>query len=164
MSTPVETSIDVDVAVHTAYNQWTQFEEFPRFMEGVEEVRQVDDTRLHWRAEIMGVTREWDAVIVEQTPDVQVAWASTSGARITGAVSFQPIDVGRTRVHLALDFDPDGFTERAAEFLGLVERRAKRDMERFKDYVEYLGEETGAWRGEIHHSMETRGGDGGYPA
>ncbi len=148
MST-VEQSIDVNVPVSTAYNQWTQFEEFPRFMEGVESVAQLNDTHLHWVADIGGVRREWDAEITEQHPDERVAWRATEGAANAGVVTFHRLDEGRTRVMLQLEFDPDGIVEATGDKLGLVRRRAAGDLERFKSFIETRGLETGAWRGDV---------------
>jgi uncharacterized membrane protein len=148
MST-IEQSVEVNVPVRTAYNQWTQFEEFPRFMEGVEEVHQVTDTRLHWTAEIAGVHREWDAEITEQTPDQRIAWKSTDGTENSGVVTFHRLSDGETKVTLQMGFDPEGFTEKAGDLLGIVRMRTKGDLERFKDFVEERGGETGAWRGEV---------------
>jgi uncharacterized membrane protein len=145
----VEESIDIDVPVRTAYNQWTQFEEFPRFMKGVEEVRQLDDTHLHWVAEIGGVRREWDAEITEQKPDERVAWRSTTGADNAGAVTFHRLGQDRTRVMLQLEFDPEGFVESAGDALGVVRRRAKGDLEQFASFIAERGRETGAWRGRV---------------
>ena len=141
--------IDVDVPVRTAYNQWTQFEDFPRFMEGVKEVRQLDDQRLHWRAEIAGKEEEWEAKITEQIPDDRVAWYNTSGARNAGVVTFHRLDEGRTRVTLQLDYEPQGVIEKAGDLLGFVSRRVEGDLQRFKEFIESRGSETGAWRGEI---------------
>jgi uncharacterized membrane protein len=146
----IEKSIEVNVPVRTAYNQWTQFEEFPQFMEGVEEVQQLDDKRLHWRASIAGKTEEWHAEIVEQTPDTVVAWRSTTGAENAGRVSFAPAGMNATRVTLRLDYDPEGIVESAGDKLGFVSRRVEGDLERFKEFIESRGAETGAWRGEIH--------------
>ncbi|MDZ4825935.1 MAG: SRPBCC family protein [Actinomycetota bacterium] len=148
MST-IEQSIEVEVPVRTAYNQWTQFEEFPRFMEGVDEVRQVTDTQLHWKAEIAGVKREWDAEITEQIPDERVAWKSTDGTENAGVVTFHRIAPETTKVMLQLDFDPEGFVESAADALGVVRLRTKGDLNRFKEFIEDRGTETGAWRGEV---------------
>jgi len=148
MST-VERSIEVEVPVRTAYNQWTQFEEFPQFMEGVESVRQSDDRHLHWIADIGGVRREWDAEITEQHPDERVAWRATSGTRNAGVVTFHRLDAARTKIMLQLEVDPDGFVEQAGDRLGFVSRRAASDLERFKEYIEARGRETGAWRGDI---------------
>jgi uncharacterized membrane protein len=148
MST-VERSIEVAVPVRTAYNQWTQFEEFPQFMQGVESVRQTDDRNLHWIAEIDGVRREWDAEITEQHPDERVAWRSTSGTRNAGVVTFHRLDADRTKIMLQLEVDPEGFVEQAGDRLGFVSRRAASDLERFKEYIEARGRESGAWRGEV---------------
>ena len=148
----IEKSIDVHVPVHTAYNQWTQFEEFPRFMEGVREVRQLDDTHLHWRAEIGGKETEWDAVITEQIPDERIAWTNTSGAKNAGVVTFHKIDPQTTRLMLQLDYDPEGAIENLGSALGVVGRRVEGDLERFKEFIESRGSETGAWRGEVRQS------------
>jgi len=142
-------SIDVDVPVRTAYNQWTQFESFPQFMEGVQEVRQLDDTRLHWRATIAGKEEQWDAKITEQNPDQRVAWTSTSGAQNAGVVTFHRLGENQTRVTLQLDYDPEGVVENVGDALGFVSRRVEGDLERFKAFIEKRGHETGAWRGEI---------------
>ncbi len=148
----IEKSIDVRVPVHTAYNQWTQFEQFPRFMEGVEEVRQVDDTHLHWRAKVGGKEEEWDAVITEQVPDQRIAWRNTSGARNAGVVTFHKLDPQCTRLMLQLDYDPEGAIENIGSALGMVGRRVEGDLERFKEFIESRGAETGAWRGEVRQS------------
>src|SRR5918995_2629586 len=149
MATTVDKSVEVNVPVTTAYNQWTQFEEFPRFMGGVQEVRQLDDKRLHWVAEIAGVKREWDARILEQVPDQKVAWAATEGATNAGAVYFQPIGTDRTMVRLSLEYEPEGLVERAGDKLNIVEKQAEADLEKFKAYIESRDTETGAWRGSI---------------
>jgi uncharacterized membrane protein len=128
----IEESIEVDVPVRTAYNQWTQFEEFPRFMEGVESVRQIDDTHTHWVAEIAGQRREFDAEITEQRPDERVAWTSRSGERQAGVVTFHRISDDRTKIMLQLDYEPEGLVDKAGDALGFVTRRAKGDLERFK--------------------------------
>lgn len=156
----VEKSIDIEVPVRTAYNQWTQFEEFPRFMDGVQEVRQLSDTRLHWVAEIAGKTREWDAEITEQLPDERVAWTSTSGARNGGAVTFHRLADETTRVMLQLEYEPEGAVEKIGDALGFVEHKANKDLERFKEFIESRGQETGAWRGEVDqdHGGSSRGG------
>lgn len=142
-------SIDVDVPVRTAYDQWTQFEEFPKFMEGVEQVRQVDDTNLEWTATVAGVTRRWTAKITEQTPDQRIAWTATSGAENAGVVTFHRLDTGRSRVTLQLDVEPDGAAEAAGDALGFVRRRVTGDLERFKEFIERRGVATGAWRGTV---------------
>ncbi len=149
MST-IEQSIDVAVPVTAAYAQWTQFEEFPSFMEGIDEVRQTDDRHLHWKASIAGVEREWDAEITEQHPDERVAWRSTSGQQNAGVVTFHKLDDGHTRVMLQQDIEPSGMAEKAADALGVIERRAKGDLERFRELIEQRGgAPTGSWRGEI---------------
>jgi uncharacterized membrane protein len=150
----IERSIEVDVPVRTAYNQWTQFEEFPRFMEGVEKVAQLDDKRLHWVAEIAGKTREWDAEITEQIPDERVAWRNIDGATNAGVVTFHYIDENKSKIMLQLEFEPEGLVEKAGDALGLVRSRAKGDLERFKSFIESRGSETGAWRGEIEQEKK----------
>jgi uncharacterized membrane protein len=148
-------SIDVRVPVRTAYNQWTQFEEFPRFMEGVERVDQLDDQRLHWVAKVGGKTKEWDAKIVEQTPDQRVAWKATSGAENAGVVTFHRIDDNMTRVTVQMDVEPEGAIEKVGDAAGIPDRQVKKDLERFKDFVESRGRETGAWRGEVKQDKLT---------
>ena len=150
-------SIDVEVPVRTAYNQWTQFEEFPRFMDGVESVQQIDDRNLHWRAEIGGKDVEWDAEIAEQVPDKRIAWNSTSGARHAGAVDFHRIDDDHCRVTLQIDYEPEGAVEKVADLLGAVKLRVKGDLKRFKEFIEERGSETGAWRGTVPNRDERRG-------
>jgi uncharacterized membrane protein len=148
MST-IEESIEVERPVRTVYNQWTQFEEFPSFMEGVESVTQIDDTHLHWVAEIAGVRREWDAEITEQHPDERVAWTSTTGTSNAGVVTFHKLNDSKTKVMLQLDVEPQGMTERAGDVLGVIRRRASGDLERFKELIESRGTETGGWRGDV---------------
>ena len=145
----IENSIEVNVPVSVAYNQWTQFEEFPKFMKGVREVRQIDDTHLHWRAEIAGKEEEWDAEITEQVPDQRIAWRSTSGAKNSGVVSFYGISDSKTRVVLKMDYGPRGFLEGLGDALGAVKARTSEDLKCFKEYLESHGKETGAWRGSI---------------
>ena len=147
--TQITESIDVAVPVTTAYNQWTQFEEFPRFMEGVEEVRQLDDKRLHWRAKIGGKEEEWDAEITEQLPDERVAWRSRTGSPNAGVVTFHHVSDTTTRVMLQLEYDPEGVVENVGDALGVVSRRVEGDLKRFKEFIESRGAETGAWRGEV---------------
>jgi uncharacterized membrane protein len=153
MASVVE-SIDVKVPVSTAYNQWTQFEDFPQFMEGVRSVRQTDDTHLHWTAEVGGVEKEWDATISEQHPDERVAWNATSGAANAGVVTFHRLDDETTRVTLQMDVDPEGAVENVGTALGFLERRVKGDLERFKEFIESRGSETGAWRGEVEATAQ----------
>jgi uncharacterized membrane protein len=137
------------VPIRTAYDQWTQFETFPEFMDGVEEITQVTETRVHWKTRIAGVSREFDTEITEQLPDERVAWKSVEGVDQAGVVTFHRIDDGTTRIMLQLDFDPDGILETVGDKLGLVKGRAKGDLERFKEFIESRGTETGAWRGEV---------------
>jgi uncharacterized membrane protein len=145
----IESSIDVDVPVRVAYDQWTQFEEFPRFMDAVESVTQVDDTHLHWSAKIAGVRKEWDAEITQQEPDQRVAWTSTSGATNAGAVDFHRLDDRKTRVTLTMDVEPDGALETVGNAIGVPEREVEGDLKRFKDYIEQRGEASGEWRGSV---------------
>jgi uncharacterized membrane protein len=145
----VEKTIEIDRPLRMVYDQWTQFEEFPRFMEGVEDVHQIDERTLHWRAKIGGRTEEWTAEIVQQEPDTSIAWRHTQGAVNSGVVIFAPIDAARCRVTLALEYDPRGFIEKVGDILGVVSRRVEGDLERFKRFVEERPAETGAWRGQI---------------
>jgi uncharacterized membrane protein len=144
----ISAAVEVGVPVPVAYNQWTQFEEFPQFMEGVLEVRQLDDKTTHWVAEIGGEREEWDAEIVEQEPDRLIAWRGIGGANHHGRVSFEPADEG-TRVSVQMEWQPSGMKESAGAVLGLDERQVEKDLERFKELVENRGVPTGAWRGEI---------------
>jgi uncharacterized membrane protein len=148
MST-VTKSIDVNVPIRVAYDQWTQFEEFPRFMDGVKSVTQLDDRHIHWVAEVAGQSKEWDAEITEQHPDERVAWTSTSGARNAGVVTFHRIDDGTTRVTVQMDVDPDGPIESIGDWAGVLDRRVQGDLERFRDFIQGRGEPTGAWRGNV---------------
>ena len=152
----VNESIEVDVPVSTAYNQWTQFEEFPQFMEGVESVRQLDDTHLHWVAEFGGERHEWDAEITEQEPDRVVAWRARDGKYNSGRVRFEPAGGARTRVDLEMVWEPEGIKEELGSALGSDSRRVKADLERFKELIERRGVESGAWRGEVHQGERTR--------
>jgi uncharacterized membrane protein len=147
--TTIEESIEVNVPVSAAYNQWTQFEDFPKFMKGVCEVRQLDDTHLHWRAEIAGKEEEWDAEITEQIPDQRIAWRSISGAENAGVVDFHKISDSTTRIMLQMDYGPKGFMEGLGDALGAVKLRTRGDLKRFKKFLESRGSETGAWRGEV---------------
>jgi uncharacterized membrane protein len=142
-------SVDVAAPIRTVYNQWTQFEDFPRFMSGVKEVRQLDSTTTHWIVEIGGVTREFDARITEQLPDERVAWTSTTGTRQGGVVTFHRIDPEHTRVTAQLELEPEGVAEQVAEKTGLVSHRVKGDLERFREFIEHRDGETGAWRGQV---------------
>ena len=148
----VTQSIDVDVPVRTAYNQWTQFEEFPKFMSGVRQVRQLDDTHLKWTAEIAGKDKTWKAEITEQNPDERVAWKATDGAENAGVVTFHRLAEGKTRVTVQMDIDPEGVVENVGDALGFPDRQVKGDLERFKKFIEERGTETGAWRGEVEQT------------
>jgi uncharacterized membrane protein len=142
-------SIEVDVPVSTAYNQWTQFEDFPLFMEGVEHVEQLDDTRLHWIAKVGGKTNEWDAKILEQHPDRQVSWISEDGKKTRGTVTFEPVSESRTLIRLSMSYQAEGLTETLGSAVGLDQRRVRGDLDRFKELIESRGAESGAWRGEV---------------
>ncbi len=144
-----EKSIEVDVPVSTAYNQWTQFEEFPQFMDGVESVTQLDEKRLHWVAEIAGTRREWDAEIIDQEPDRRIAWRSIDGTGNEGVVTFRPVGEAKTEVTLELDVEPEGLVETIGDKLGFVSKQAEGDLKEFKRFIESRGAETGAWRGEV---------------
>jgi len=146
----MEKTIEVDAPISTVYNQWTQFEEFPRFMEGVKEVRQLDDKRLHWVVEIGGKRKEWDAEIFQQIPDQSIGWRSMSGAKNTGQVLFRPVGNNATKISLKLNYDPEGPLENMADTLGVIGRRVEGDLQRFKEFIQTRQRETGAWRGEIH--------------
>lgn len=142
-------SVDVAVDVRTAYNQWTQFEEFPRFMEGVERIEQLDDRHLRWFVDIAGVDRQFDTEITEQVPDMRIAWTSTTGVHQAGVVTFHRLDDDTCRVTLQMTFEPEGAAEQVADKLGLASARLKGDMERFKEFIESRGAETGSWRGRV---------------
>jgi uncharacterized membrane protein len=150
----IEKSIEVNAPVRTVYNQWTQFEDFPRFMEGVREVRQIDDTHLQWRAEVAGKDKEWEALITEQVPDQIIAWRSVAGAENAGRVEFHPTGPERTRVTLKLHYEPEGVVENVGDALGVLSRRVEGDLERFREFIERRGAETGQWRGEIHRGRK----------
>ncbi len=171
MTTRVEKSILVNVPVSTAYNQWTQFEDFPQFMNGITSVTHLSDDRLEWVAEIAGVKRQWEAKILEQVPDHKVAWAATAGATNAGEVSFEDIGGGQTSVHLLLEYEPEGLVEKVGDKLNFVENQAEGDLERFKKFIEAEGYATGAWRGTVNpgghvgtpgieHADASRGDDG----
>ena len=148
----VEQSVELDVPVSTAYNQWSQFEEFPQFMEGVKEVRQLDPTHLHWVAEISGETEEWDAEVTEQTPDERIAWKSTSGKQNAGVVTFHRLDDSRSKIMLQMDWESEGMVEKVGVALGQDDRQVKSDLDRFKALVEKRGTEFGAWRGNVEQT------------
>ncbi len=155
MST-IEQSIEVDVPVRAAYDRWTRFEEFPQFMEGVDEVRQVDDTHLQWTATIAGKTERWDAEITEQHADHRIAWRSTTGAQNAGVVTFHRLDDSHTKIMLQLDVQPDGVLEKIGDALGVVKLRTRGDLERFKALVERQGDAPG-WRGDAPAPGESAG-------
>ena len=141
--------IEVDVPVTVAYDQWTQFESFPQFMDGVERVLQLDAKTLDWTATIAGKTKHWRAEIVEQEPDRLISWRSLDGARNDGTVRFEPVDASTCRITLELDVAPDGPIESTGDALGFVSRRVKGDLERFREFIESRGQATGAWRGRV---------------
>jgi uncharacterized membrane protein len=151
----IEKHIDVEVPVRAAYNQWTQFEEFPRFMDGVLEVRQLDDRRLQWRARVGGQEKTWEAEITEQAPDDRIAWRARSGAANAGVVTFHRLSDGRTRIMLQLEYEPEGVMEKAGDAVGVVSHRVEGDLERFKEFIEARGRETGGWRGEIRQDRKS---------
>lgn len=148
MSTITE-AVDVDVPIRAVYDQWTQFESFPEFMEGVREIRQLDDTHLHWVIDVAGQVREFDATITEQHPDERVAWASDSGPNHAGVITFHRLDDEKTRVTAQMDVDPEGFVENVADKLGILGHRVKNDMKKFKEFIEHRGNEAGGWRGDV---------------
>jgi uncharacterized membrane protein len=152
----IEKSIEVAVPARTAYNQWTQFESFPLFMEGVQQVDQLDDKRLRWVATVAGRRKEWEAEILEQVPDQVVSWRSVTGALNNGSVEFTPLDVDRCKVTLILTYEPEGALERAGDALGLVGMRVGEDLDRFKSFIEEREVESGGWRGEIHEGRVQR--------
>jgi carbon monoxide dehydrogenase subunit G len=158
MSTRVEKRILVNVPVSTAYNQWTQFEDFPHFMGGVKKVTQLSDDRLEWVAEIAGVKRKWEARILEQKPDQKVAWAATEGASNAGSVEFEDVGGGQTSIRLFIDYEPEGLVEKIGDKLHVVEHQAEADLKRFKEFIEDEGYASGAWRGSVNE-----GGSVGTP-
>ena len=149
----VRESIEVDVPVRTAYNQWTQFEDFPQFMSTVHEVKQITDTRLHWRATVAGKEKEWDVEITEQIPDTRIAWRSISGVANEGIITFDSLGADRTRVTLEMTYMPETLTEDVGDAFGAVKLQTKQNLTKFKKLLENRGSETGAWRGTVspHH-------------
>jgi uncharacterized membrane protein len=147
--TTIEQSVEVAVPVSTAYNQWTQFESFPQFMEGVDKIEQTSDTMTHWVTSIGGVTREFDAKITEQHPDERVAWTTVEEPHQAGVVTFHRLSEDSTKVMVQMDFEPEGVLEQAADKLGVVKRRVKGDLDRFKEFIESRGSESGSWRGDV---------------
>ena len=154
--TRIQKSIEVGVPISIAYDQWTQFEEFPKFMEGVDSVVQHDDQFLDWTASVGGQTRSWTAKIVDQTPNVRIAWKAVEGAENAGAVMFAELGPDQTRVDLTIDAEPEGAVETAGTALGFLDRRIEGGLERFKSFIEERGQPTGAWTGEIHGSSVTQ--------
>jgi uncharacterized membrane protein len=152
----VNETIEVDVPLRTAYNQWTQFETFPQFMENVESVTQLDDTRLRWVAEIGGETREWQAEIHDQEPDRRIAWRSIDADGPSGIVTFDSLDAERSRISVEFDWEPEGAKEQVGSALGFDSRQVKSDLKRFKELIESRGFETGAWRGEVRGGTTSR--------
>ncbi|MDF2049511.1 SRPBCC family protein [Arthrobacter sp. Cr_A7] len=163
MGTKVEKRIVVDVPVSTAYNQWTQFEDFPHFMGGVERVTQLSDDLIRWVAHIAGVRREWEAKILEQVPDSRVAWASTEGATNSGKVEFRDAGANRTELALTLEYQPAGVVEKVGDLLHVVGRQAEHDLKKFKEFIEHEGHATGAWRESIPGTAGTAAGAGPVP-
>jgi uncharacterized membrane protein len=147
----IEQGIDVNVPAHTAYNQWTQFEEFPKFMDGVVSVEQVDDKCLRWCTNIGGLEKTFETEITEQIPDKRIAWRSLSGAPNAGVVTFHSLSPATARVMVQMKYEPHGLVEGAGDLLGFTSHRVKEDLERFKEFIESRGTETGAWRGKIDH-------------
>ena len=145
----IEKSVEVNAPVRTAYNQWTQFEEFPKFMEGVTQVQQLDSTHLHWKAQIAGKEKEWNSVITEQRPDERIAWKSTDGAKNAGVVTFHRLSDQKSKIMLQMDYEPEGVVENLGDAIGAVSLRVEGDLKRFKEFIEQRGRETGAWRGEV---------------
>ncbi len=150
----IDESIEVEVPVATVYNQWTQFEDFPLFMDGVDDVKQLDDTRLHWVATIGGKTAEWDAKILEQHPDKQISWVSEDGKKTRGTVSFESLGEGKTLIQLSMSYKAEGPVETLGSAAGLDKKRVQGDLKRFKELIETRGEESGAWRGEVSAGTE----------
>lgn len=154
----IQQSIIVYIPLTQTYNQWTQFEDFPHFMEGIKEIKQLDDKRLHWKAEIAGKSEEWDAEITEQIPDQRIAWCSTSGAKNSGAIQFMAQGANQTKVTLDVDYEPEGVIENLGDLLGLVSARVSGDLARFKEFIETRHSATGGWRGEIPATGEQASG------
>jgi len=150
MSSTIEKSIEVNVPVRVAYNQWTQFEDFPLFMEGIKQVKQIGEKKTLWVAEVGFKEKQWEADIIEQVPDTRIAWRNSTGVANVGIVSFIPLDGDRTKVTARITYHPESFVEQAGDFLGFVSRRVEGDLERYKKFIEERGHATGGWRGEIH--------------
>jgi uncharacterized membrane protein len=157
MTNRIESGVDVQAPVTTVYNQWTQFEEFPRFMRHVKGIRQMTDKHLHWTVELGGKEREFDAEIVEQVPDKRIAWRSTNGLRHAGVVTFHRLADDKTRVMVQLEYDPQGLVEHVGTFFGVPKADLEKDLERFAEFLEKRGAETGSWRGRIPNKDEASG-------
>jgi uncharacterized membrane protein len=149
----IEKSVDVNTTARTAYNQWTQFEQFPNFMDGVISVQQMDNKRLHWRTNIGGIEKSFDTEITEQIPDKRIAWCSLSGAPNAGVVTFHSLNAETTRIMLQMEYEPDGIVENAGDMLGVASHRIMADLERFKEFIESRGTETGSWRGKVERAV-----------
>ena len=147
----IEDTIEVQVPVQQAYNQWTQFEDFPKFMDGIQSVQQLDDTHVEWVAEIRGESRQWTTEITEQRPDEKVAWKTIEGeVKNDGVVTFEPLGDAQTRVKVEMDVESDSTAENVAgDLLGVVKKQVHGDLERFKQLIESPDVETGAWRGAV---------------
>jgi uncharacterized membrane protein len=153
----IEKTVEVECPIRAVYNSWTQFEEFPHFMDGVKEVRQIDDTHVHWHAEIWGKDKEWDAEITELVPDERISWKSISGdAPHAGTVQFEPISPKRTRVRLVMDYEPQGAVENLGDALGILSGRVQSSVENFKEYIEELGIPDAPWHREAQESGADR--------
>jgi uncharacterized membrane protein len=157
----IEKTIEVIAPLRSVYNQWTQFEDFPHFMDGVKEVRQLDDTHVYWHAEIFGKDKEWNAEITEQVPDQRISWRSVSGdAPNAGTVRFEPVSQEHTRVRLTMAYEPEGVLENVGDALGIMRARVEKTLEQFKKFIERRGVETGGWRGEVHEGQSSQRSDG----
>ena len=152
----IEQSIEIDVPVSTAYNQWTQFEDFPMFMDGIDEVRQIDNTHLHWVANVGGQREEWDAEITEQHPDQRISWRATGGKQNSGVVTFEALGPQRTRINVEFEWESEGMLEKLGSAVGQDDRQVKSDLEKFKELVESRGAGSGAWRGEVEQGVQRR--------
>jgi uncharacterized membrane protein len=149
MSQAIET-VDVNVPVSVAYNQWTQFEEFPKFLSYVESITQVTDTLTEWKVRVGGVEREFEAVISEQHPDERVAWNSTGGeVDHAGVVTFHKLSDTETRVTVQLDWEASGLLEHLGSALGVDNHAIKKELGQFKEYIEAKGSADGSWRGDV---------------
>jgi uncharacterized membrane protein len=142
-------TIEINVPVRTAYNQWTQFEDFPQFMASVREIRQLDDKHLHWKANVAGEEKEWDVEITEQIPDKRIAWQSTTGVPNGGVATFHKISDDVCRVAIQMDYQPEGAAEKIGDAFGAVRMELRGNLQKFKEMLESRGKESGAWRGSI---------------